>query len=118
MARKLYGSPFAIVETVLRVRPRIAVGSLRRLLETAASLGMLGVLAGHFFVFSSCAGAGPLLVPRLDRSAGEMFAPLIKARVICRIYTQGRQRITEYCQDGYTCDDTKCLPGPEIRRQI
>lgn len=118
MARKLYGSPFAIVETVLRVRPRIAVGSLRRLLETAASLGMLGVLAGHFFVFSSCAGAGPLLVPRLDRSAGEMFAPLIEARVICRIYTQGRQRITEYCQDGYTCGDTKCLPGPEIRRQI
>ena len=51
MARKLYGSPFAIVETVLRVRPRIAVGSLRRLLETAASLGMLGVLAGHFFCF-------------------------------------------------------------------
>ena len=118
MAGKLYGSLFAIVETVLRVRPRIAVCLLRRPLETAAPLGMLGLLAGHFFVFSSCAAAGPLLVPRLDRSAGEMFAPLIEARVICRIYSQGRQRITEFCQDGYTCGDSKCLPGPEIRRQI
>jgi hypothetical protein len=54
-----------------------------------------------------------------ERAALAGMSLVSKARVVCRVYTEGNRRITKYCQDGYLCvPNDKCSPGPEIRRKI
>lgn len=53
-------------------------------------------------------------------AAAISFPQDAEARVVCRTYTEGNQRVTEFCQDGYLCDleARKCRPGPEARRKL
>lgn len=45
---------------------------------------------------------------------------VIEVRDDCRSYNQGNMTVTEYCRDGYVCDDEtgKCKAGPELQRDI
>jgi hypothetical protein len=64
---------------------------------------------------ASAMSAGPALS---DASARLRAGLLHKVIVVCRVYTTGNVRHTEYCEDGYTCQPgNKCAPGPEILRQ-
>jgi hypothetical protein len=56
---------------------------------------------------------------QLHQAAARVKATLLhQVIVVCRVYTTGNIRHTEYCEDGYTCGPgNKCLPGPEILRQ-
>jgi hypothetical protein len=71
------------------------------------------------FVLSP-AGATPLVQPPSAgvRAAIANHSLIVQARVVCRVYREGNQRITKYCEDGYLCSpNDKCSPGPEMRRK-
>lgn len=83
-----------------------------RFSRSAVALWSLSIL------FSSAAAAFPGRAISVGENLSGSF--VLDVRDICRVYTQGNQRVTQYCDHPYVCDlaANKCKPGPELQRQI
>src|SRR5690606_12068589 len=68
----------------------------------------------------SCGGVRLMAAALLAAAVLPLLAVDASARVVCRVYTEGNQRVTEFCNEGYLCDleARKCRPGPEARREL
>jgi hypothetical protein len=96
--------------------------SVRRLSRACLAAFTAVCVAGGLLVSLAPALAVPLghgftASLRIDRS--REMSIIWKAKVICRVWTEGRTKYTTWCEDGFICGaSNKCLPGPEMQRKI
>ncbi len=80
---------------------------------------ILGAIMALLLLSPPASAQSVLRSPPVDGGTLSGWSLVTKARVVCRVYTEGNRRITRYCEDGYEClPDDKCGPGPEMRRQM